>query len=120
MTQLETRILNIIQSRTKDNPISVPKLTELVSDSLFDNPAEVDVRQAVRSLIVDHGELIGSSTHKPSGYFLITDPEEIEKQYQKFLLQGLKLIGRGAKLKKIGLAKLLGQLSLELGNGGNI
>lgn len=114
MTSLEVEILHIINCYKKENPISVYRLTKYLNGKRKNSPTECNVRQAVRSLIMEHGELIGSTNKKPSGYYLITNPAEIEENYQSLKKRALKILARGAMLKKVGLPMLLGQLSLEL------
>ena len=112
MTDLEIEVISIIRCYKKGNPISVPRLTMAINNG--GALSECEVRQAVRSLIMDRGELIGSTNKNPSGYYLITDPGEIEENYQSLKKRALKILARGAKLKRVGLPTLLGQLSLEL------
>jgi len=77
---------------------------------------EVELRERVRHLIIEHGFCIGSSTggkNKLPGYYLITEEEEIESVYNSLRRRGIKILQRAAKLKKISLEEVFGQGVME-------
>lgn len=102
LTQEETQILSLLQ-RGRDNALSVRHLAECVGVT------EVRLREMVRHLIDVHGACIGSSTSKPPGYYIITDPEEIDAVYRSLRHRGISILVRAAKLKQISITEVFGQ-----------
>jgi len=130
MKEYESIVLNIINThKGKENAISVPELTKKVNDRLNlekQKPImESYVRRIVRDLIMDHGKLIGSTLgtggsrvrgrrRLNSGYYMITDKKEIREVVESLKSRGLKILQRGAKIRRVGLLRFIGQLKLEL------
>jgi len=75
--------------------------------------SEVDLRDRVRHLIMEHGVCIGSNTSKNPGYYLITEEDEIDCVYQSLRRRGIKILMRAAKLRRISLEEVFGQGVLE-------
>lgn len=67
------------------------------------------VQKIVRRLIDDHGVCIGSTSGVPAGYYLITDPAEIENVYHSLRHRGIQILMRAGKLKKISVSEVFGQ-----------
>jgi len=67
------------------------------------------VQEIIEHLIHVHDCNIGSSSGRPFGYYLITDPEEIEEVYNSLRRRGIKILCRAAKLKKISVEEVFGQ-----------
>jgi hypothetical protein len=84
-----------------------------VARSLKDAPAERDVKDAVRSLVVDFKVRIGSSRSQPWGYYLITSVEEARDAAHPFIEEIKKLAQRvRVLLDPHDLAEFENQLSL--------
>ncbi len=74
---------------------------------------EVTLRERIRHLIMEHGVCIGSSTSKCPGYYLITQPEELDKNYVSLRRRGIKILMRAAELKRISLEEVFQQGRME-------
>lgn len=99
----------------RDFAISVPVLTERVNIRLSSySLSEIQIRKIVRALIVQHGIPIGSATHPPAGYYIITDSEEIRDVVKSLRQRGLKILKRASKLESCGIRNFTGQMELEL------
>lgn len=67
------------------------------------------VQEIIEHLIHEHDCNIGSSSGRPFGYYIITDPEEIDEVYNSLRRRGIKILCRAAKLKRISLEDVFGQ-----------
>ncbi len=74
------------------------------------------VQQTVKHLIEDHGHCIGTGTKEPFGYYLITEPSEIEAVYLSLRHRAISTLHRAARLKKISVVEVFGQGELEMAN----
>ncbi len=75
---------------------------------------ERDVQFAVSALIETHGLSIGSSCQRPTGYYIIETPEELEQSLGQLSHRITALAKRIAALKKSTLPLVLNQLAIEL------
>jgi len=99
----------------RESAISVPILTRCVQIRLNgDYISEVKVRKIVRALIVKHGMPIGSATRFPSGYYIITDAEELKEVVRSLRSRGLNILKRASKIESAGRRNFTGQLRLEV------
>jgi hypothetical protein len=69
----------------------------------------------VKHLVEQHATWIGSGA---KGYFMIQTDQELLAACKYYHGYALSLLHVEAKLRKMSLAKLLGQLSIEFGVGG--
>lgn len=69
------------------------------------------VQKAVGELIQKHDLFIGS--HPSLGYWMIEDEEELKLAERNLTGRGIKIFRRLAKLRKISMRELFGQMSLE-------
>ena len=106
LTREEQAVLRLLR-QGRENARSVRFLAEMVGVS------EVRLREIVRHLIEVHGYCIGSRTGRPPGYYLITEPEEIEEVYRSLRHRGISILMRAAKLKKISVEEVFKQGVLE-------
>lgn len=74
---------------------------------------DVEVRQCVRSLIMEHGVLIASVVGRPSGYYLPNTDEEVADATRSLRHRGIMILMRAAKLQKINLQKVFRQAVIE-------
>ena len=102
----ERDVLRLLR-RGRENARSVRFLAEMVGVS------EVRLREIVRHLIEHHGYCIGSRTGRPPGYYLITEPDEIEEVYRSLRHRGISILTRAARLKKISLEEVFKQGVLD-------
>ena len=72
------------------------------------------IEKIVKRLIEDRGVCIGSSSGRPSGYYIIENPEEVEEVYKSLRHRGIEILKRAAKLKKISVEEVFGQGRMEL------
>ena len=114
LSGLERDVWELIRERTKEDPISVPELLSKLGFDQNDRASERAVRKAVERLVKEHGMPIGSSCGKKSGYYHITDPFELERNYRFLIKVAKAYLVRASRLKKSNLARLIGQLELEL------
>jgi hypothetical protein len=78
-------------------------------------PTEREIKDAVRSLVVDFKVRIGASRSKPSGYFLITTAEEARDAAHPYISEIRQLALRvRVLLDPHDLAELQGQRWIEL------
>jgi hypothetical protein len=71
---------------------------------------ERTMRATIKHLVTKHGYPIGSC---PDGYFWAITPEEIEDVVEYYRSYGLSCLHVAAKLQKIPLKIMLGQLTFE-------
>ena len=113
LTELESTILQIIEPRQgRENAISRASLVEAVN---LDRPLfpvhERRIREVIKHLQSQHAVRIGSCHF---GYYMVQTAEELEevcKYYDGYALSSLHV---SARLRKIALPELLGQLWLKL------
>lgn len=112
LNNLEATIMHILKShRGKDNAISRGALVDAVNGETPLFPVhERGIREAIKHLVTQHGERIGSCV---GGYFLIETFEELEKVCRYYHSYGLSSLFVEARLRRVSLPDLLGQLSME-------
>jgi len=71
---------------------------------------EREIRRVIKHLVESHGQWIGSCT---KGYFMIQTDQELLGACKYYHGYALSLLHVEAKLRKMSLPALLGQLSLE-------
>lgn len=81
----EVRVVSLLQEG-KENARGVHWLASMVGLS------DVKLREIVRHLIDEHGCCIGSRTGEPAGYYLITEPEEIDEVYRSLRHRGISIL----------------------------
>lgn len=101
----EERVTSLLQEG-KENARGVHWLAAMVGVS------DVKLREIVRHLIDEHGYCIGSRTGEPAGYYIITEPGEIDEVYRSLRHRGISILARASKLKRISLEEVFGQGSL--------
>jgi hypothetical protein len=114
LTNLEATIMGILEGH-KGQENSVPKknLVDRVNQHWPLYPLnERTIRQTIKHLVEFHGHWIGSS---PKGYFMVQTDQELMGVCKYYRGYGLSALHIEAKLRKISLPALLGQLSLEIG-----
>ena len=101
----EQRIISLLKEG-KESAKGVHWLALMVGVS------DVKLRETVRHLIDEHGYCIGSRTGEPAGYYIITEPGEIDEVYRSLRHRGISILVRASKLKRISLEEVFGQGSL--------
>ncbi len=99
-----------------DQAVTLRDLTALILGRPVDKLEAYDgagraVRQEISNLIHEEGLPVMSS---PQGYFLVANKAEIEACARKLRSQALAILAREAKLKKVSLVEVTGQLTLDL------
>ena len=137
LNNLEATILRILEGHQgRDNSVSRKDLVERVNDHcsscaeasedmpLF--PArrslgvggpvhEREIRRVIKHLVEQHATWIGSGA---KGYFMIQTDQELLAACKYYHGYALSLLHVEAKLRKMSLPALLGQLSIDFGVGG--
>lgn len=103
----EEQLLLAMLKPGKDNASGVKFLASMMKLS------EYELREKVRHLIMVHKVCIGSNTSKCPGYYFITEPEELDKNYVSLRRRGIKILMRAAELKKISLDEVFNQARME-------
>jgi hypothetical protein len=113
LTNLEATILRILEAHQgKDFAISRKDLVDMINAPASPFPVnERWVRATIKHLITQHGERIGSC---PTGYFMVETTEELEGVCEYFHGYGLSSLFVEARLRKMALPELLGQMKLKL------
>ncbi len=70
------------------------------------------VQRFVKHLIEAHGEPIGSSTVKPTGYYWLDHPDDVAAAVRQLEHRLVSLAVRIARLKKTSVEAVFGQLNL--------
>jgi len=105
---LEARVLHALSThRGRANAIRVDDLAREVGRS------GRDLQEIVHRLRVDHGKPIASAASKPAGYYIPESLEEVEAFVAEQRAKALGTLAAIAAVKRVTLAELLGQLSLE-------
>jgi|GEM_PF-2841324 len=109
MSADDRKVLSILRGHDRSNPIARTELAELVGIS------GREIQDVVRRLIMDYGQLIGSSTDaRNPGYYMIADIKEADKVCHSLRRRALKILVRVAKIRKISVRELLEQMKMEL------
>jgi biotin operon repressor len=72
------------------------------------------VRKIVKALIEQHGAPIASSPHPPAGYYLPETLDEIRETLDSLKGRALSILTRMARLRRMTLPEMVGQLQLEM------
>ncbi|MCE5265709.1 MAG: hypothetical protein LLG97_19545 [Deltaproteobacteria bacterium] len=75
---------------------------------------DVQIRQTVRSLIMERGLVIASAVDDPPGFFLAETPDEIINATRSLRHRGIMILVRAARLQKSSLEMVFNQGRLEL------
>jgi len=113
---LDAMVWSVIRTRCgKKNAVSVPELMLALGLDPNDRAAERTVRRAIERLVKEFGLPIGSSCDRTRpGYYHIVDADELNRHYRFLVRVAMAYLVRASKLKKSNLARLIGQLELEL------
>lgn len=110
LTQEEITILRLLQ-RGRQRALSVNFLASETGLS------EVELREKIRHLIMEHNVLIASSVQKPCGYFIADSENEIKDATKSLRHRGIMILMRAAKLQKISLEGIFHQARIEYREG---
>jgi hypothetical protein len=110
LTYEETLLLGFLR-QGKDNARGVKFLASMMKMS------EVELRGMVRHLIMEHKFCIGSNTNKCPGYYIISQPDELDKNYVSLRRRGIKILMRAAEIKRISLEEVFQQGRMEFEHG---
>ncbi len=80
---------------------------------------DVQVRQTIRDLIMEHGILVASAVDDPPGFFIARTPDEIISATKSLRHRGIMILVRAARLQKSSLEMVFNQGRLELGRKEN-
>lgn len=76
---------------------------------------ERKVRELVKGLVEDHRLPIGSTSSKPAGYYIITDPGELRQVRRSLIRRAISILNRAKAYDRAGwVAEMAGQLALKL------
>jgi hypothetical protein len=68
----------------------------------------------VKGLIEQHGAPIASTPHPPAGYYLPETLAEIRETLESLKGRALSILTRMARLRRMTLPELVGQLQMEI------
>ncbi|MBI3584223.1 MAG: hypothetical protein HY096_09800 [Nitrospinae bacterium] len=109
LTHEERQILCLIR-KGRANALSVRYLAGMTSFK------EVEVRQMIRHLIMEHEALIASSVGNPPGFYIAETEGEVREATRSLRHRGISILERAAKLQKISLEDIFYQSRLEFQN----
>lgn len=72
------------------------------------------MREIISHLILRHGKLIGSATGAQPGFYIITDPAELEGHIRSLRHRGIMCLVRASALSKQSIEEIFGQARLEM------
>ena len=112
LNNLESTILRILEGhRGRENAVPRANLVDRVNQQCPLFPFnERSIRFAIKHLVESHGQWIGSCV---GGYFMIQTDSELLAACKYYHGYALSLLHIEAKLRKMSLPALLGQLSIE-------
>ena len=112
LNNLESIILRLLEAHQgRDLAISRKDLVEKINGDCPLFPInERSIRQTIKHLVERHGEWIGSCC---KGYFMIQTDQELLGACKYYHGYALSLLHVEAKLRKMSMPALLGQLSIE-------
>ena len=112
LNNLEETIMRILEGhRGRENAVGRFVLVERINDHCPLFPVnERLVRRTIKHLVEQHGCWIGSC---PKGYFMIETDQELRDACKYYHGYALSLLHVEAKLRKMALSELCGQLSFE-------
>jgi hypothetical protein len=113
LTPLEGTILRILEiHKGRENALPRKELVEFVNQGLPLFPvAERTIRATIKHLQSQHGERIGSCA---KGYFMAQTSEELERVCSYYDSYALSSLHVSARLRRMALPELLGQMKLRL------
>ncbi len=114
LNSLEATILRILEGhRGRENAVGRADLVDRINQQnpLFPTNERL-IRRTIKHLVERHGFWIGSWA---KGYFIIQTDQELLAACKYYHGYALSLLHVEAKLRKMSLPALLGQLSLEIG-----
>jgi hypothetical protein len=116
INNLEITILRILEGHQgRENAISRASLVEAINIARPLFPVgEREIRRMIKHLQSQHGEGIGSCVR---GYFMTQTAEELEKVCAYYDGYALSQLHTSARLRKMALPDLLGQMKLKLEGG---
>lgn len=100
--------------RGRESAISRADLVEKINSEapLIVKYHEREIRDTIKHLVTRHGERIGSCKN---GYYMIETSEELEQACKYYHSYAMSLLHVEARLRKVALADLLGQLRMDFG-----
>ena len=114
MTTTDHLILGHLENH-RGRPNAIPRV---MLAGLVRIPTRVLEKQ-IKALVETHGYLIGSATNKkhkgqavPSGYYIPTDPDEVDMVVAQLKSRAMSLLVRISKIKKIAVEEVMGQMRL--------
>jgi hypothetical protein len=94
-TDLQRELLHILlYHQGAQRAISLHDLMVKLERIVKNTPTEREIKEAVRSLVVDFKVRIGSSRSKPFGYFFVTTPQEARDAAHIFISEIRELARR--------------------------
>lgn len=72
------------------------------------------VRKMIKALIEQHNAPIASSPHAPAGYYIPESLSEIIEATDSLKGRALSILTRLARLRRVALPEVLGQLQMEI------
>lgn len=67
----------------------------------------------IKHLIEHHGQLIGSATGAPHGYYLVTDAKELSRAKRQLWNRAMSNLVRIARLDRISVEEVFGQMPMR-------
>lgn len=108
----EARVLAVVRARRGQG--AAIQVADLAASTEI---SERRVQQVVKHLVEEHQAPIGTSTTEPHGYYWIATDAERRAVRDSLMRRALSTIRRARAYDRSGwVARLIGQLELELGN----
>ena len=107
LTREERAVYGLLQSG-RANALSARNLSERTGLS------DREVRQTIRSLVMERGILVASAVDDHPGFFIAETPEEIITATRSLRHRGIMILVRVARLQKSSLELVFNQGKLEL------
>jgi hypothetical protein len=82
--------------------------------SLRTGQSDKQIRETVRSLIMERGIVVASAVDDPPGFFIAETPEEVINATRSLRHRGIMILVRAARLQKSSLELVFNQGCLEL------
>ncbi len=107
----EAAVWRVIRERRgRESAVSARALSEATG------LRDVEIRHAVRALIMERGRLIASAVSKPAGFYIASTPEEIKEATRSLRHRGVSILARAARLQKLSIEEIFRQTVMEFDN----
>ena len=121
MEMYKLKLLQILSRHVgRNRAISMPRLYEMVFDKPYNDKVSDTrpIRRLVTELRFEGVPILSTTSSAGGGYYLASAGSELDEYLAKLRKRALKILAMEAKIRKISLPELVGQLQLDLRRGG--